>query len=121
MPKIPTAPVSETIAKVMALHPPDERGFIIALPAGHTNPLGRVRWFISIDKMNNMVDSASYKQVEEARLFPTYSEASEVALQAAASWGTAYGQLRIVEVTRRPPLTIHSDLPISVLDALAEI
>ena len=114
-----TTPVSETINMLASLYPLETRGYIIALPAVHANPLGRVRWYMRHTDVHVM--AAGGTDYEEARVFPSYAAAMAAAQICEKLWGTKFGEIRIVEVTRQPPIVVHADLPISVLDALAEI
>ena len=128
MPSTPESLVMRTINSIVDRWPAESKGYIIALPADHNNVDARVRFYARHQFRDGRcaIAAVGADSLQEAKIFSSYSEASEVARVCKEHWGfaTRWGptsEIRIVEVTRRPPIVIHDDLPISILDALAEI
>jgi len=122
------SPVMEVINRYLDHWPEESHGYIIALPAEHGGPMGRMRWYAGHDRpwaglAGVRIMAASADQIHRAVLYETYQEAWEMATFCAKHWrgGQFADDMRIVEVTRRSPLIVHNARPLSVLDALAEI
>lgn len=120
--------VMGTINSIAGRWPAESKGYIIALPSDHNNVDARVRFYISHRFRDDRCEimAGNLNDLQEMKIFPSYSEASAVAMVCEEHWGfkTHWGPtsaIRIVEVTRRPPIVIHDDFPINVLDALAQI
>jgi hypothetical protein len=125
MERPPTSPVMSVINDYLGQWPEESRGFIIALPAAHNAPLGRARWYSGEDGplSSTGIVAAAIDDIHKAKLFESYQEAWKKAQWCAKAWagGRFADTIRIVEVTRRAPLIVHSSRPIGVLDALAEL
>lgn len=124
----PESLVMRTIKSIAGRWPAESKGYIIALPADHNNVDARVRFYSGHRFRDGRCDIVSVNtfDIQEVRVFSTYAEASELAQLCNKHWGfkTHRGptsEIRIVEVTRRPPIVIHDDLPINLLDALADL
>jgi len=128
MDRLSQTPVMKIINDYLGQWPEESDGYIIALPAEHLGPMGQVRWYTSYDKPEawsggRRIMAAGADQMHKARLYATYKEAWEETQWLACHWagGRFADGIRIVRVTRRPPLVVHSVHGTGVLDALADV
>jgi len=125
----PQSPVMDVIDEYLAQWPAESRGFIIALPAEHNGMMGRARWYTGFDRPASWpgngvrISAAGADQMHKAKMFEDFQDAWKAANFCAQHWcgGRFTDGIRIVEVTRQPPLIVHSTRPAGVLDALAEL